>query len=93
MMPTLTPDDLVTQAAEFTRSGDGAAAIDKLLAIAGGDRAVVEAARDRVAARIHGRVDDFEATAVLRLLNQALARIPRTDPLDWRVRWSRHRKP
>jgi hypothetical protein len=83
----------VTQAAEFTRSTDGAAPLDKLMATAGGDRALVEAARDIVAAQLHGRTDDFEATATLTLLNQALARIPRTDPLDWRVRWSRHRKP
>jgi hypothetical protein len=92
-MPALTPDDIVAQAGELSRAGDGAAAVEKLLALAGGNRAAVEAARDQVAARLHGRVDDWAATASLTLLNQALARMPRTDPLDWRVRWDRRRKP
>jgi hypothetical protein len=27
------------------------------------------------------------------VLNRALSQIPRVDPMDWRVRWSHHRKP
>lgn len=62
---------------------------DELVAAAGGDRRAVEAARDAMAVRLHEAVDDFEATAVLQLLNRALGEMPRQDPLDWRVRWSR----
>jgi len=66
---------------------------DEVAAAAGGDRAVVEAARDRVASQVRRRVDDFEATAALRTLNRALAELPPTDPFDWQVRWERRRKP
>ena len=60
---------------------------------AGGDRAVLEAARDLVAAQVRRRVDDFEATAALRSLNRALTELPPSDPFDWQVRWERRRKP
>jgi hypothetical protein len=61
---------------------------------AGDNRVAVEAARDHVAARIHRSVDDWDATAALTLLNKALSDMPRTDPLDWRVRWTqRFRRP
>jgi hypothetical protein len=54
----------------------------------------VEAARDAVAARVRARVDDFEATDTLQLLNQVLARLPIHDPLDWKPRWKqRFRRP
>jgi hypothetical protein len=78
-------------------AGFGGGDVDRvalLIAEAGGDRAAVEAARDRVAAHLHRAVDDYEATATLQLLNRALSRMPRVDPLDWRVRWhQRFRKP
>ena len=88
-------DDVVVRAAELSRDGVGAAdAADDVLATAGGDRRLVEAARDRVASRVHARVDDFEATATLQLLNRVLSRLPIHDPLDWRVRWTqRFRSP
>jgi len=86
-------------AAGGERNGGDAAGgdVDKvalLIAEAGGDRQAVEAARDRVAAHLHRAVDDYEATVMLQLLNRALSRMPRVDPLDWRVRWhQRFRKP
>ena len=79
-------DDVVTAAKA------GAATTDVVDA-AQGDRAVLEAARDMVAAQVRRRVDDFEATAALRSLNRARTELPPTDPFDWQVRWERRRKP
>jgi hypothetical protein len=91
-MPSTTADTIALEAASLARDSDPAAA-DKLIALAGGEREALEAARDQVAAHLHAQVDDWEATATLTLLNRALSLLPRSDPLDWRERWSRHRKP
>lgn len=95
-MTTTTPlDDVIARAGELAGQGVSAlTAVDDLMAAAGGDRRTVEAARDRVAGRVRARVDDFEATATLTLLNRALQHIPINDPLDWKVRWTqRFRRP
>jgi hypothetical protein len=92
-MPPSSPEAIVRQAADLTQDRDQAAALEKLIAAVGADRHSLEMARDQVAAQLHRRVDDFQATATLTLLNRALSGIPIVDPLDWRVRWSRHRKP
>jgi hypothetical protein len=92
-MPPSSPEAIVRQAADLTQDRDQAAALEKLIAAVGSDRHSLEMARDQVAAHLHRRVDDFQATATLTLLNRALSGIPIVDPLDWRVRWSRHRKP
>ena len=92
-MPPSSPEAIVRQAADLTQDRDQAAAPDKLIALVGADRQALETARDQVAAQLHRRVDDFQATATLTLLNRAMAGIPIVDPLDWRVRWSKHRKP
>lgn len=69
-------------------------AVRELVADAGGDRARLEAERDRLAVYMHTHVDDFQATAALQLLNRKLATLPRNDPLDWRVLWGqRFRRP
>jgi hypothetical protein len=69
-------------------------AVDDVMAAAGGDRHLLEAARDVAAERVHLRTDDFESTAALQMLNRVLSRVPIVDPLDWRVRWGqRFRKP
>jgi hypothetical protein len=89
-------DAVVTRAGELARDGAGTAAgaADDLLSAAGGDRHAVEAARDVVVGRVHSRIDDFEATATLQVLNRALTQLPIHDPLDWRVRWTqRFRRP
>lgn len=88
-------DEVIARATELAEQGVPAGdAMADLLAAAGGDRRTVETARDQVAARIRARVDDFEATATLQLLNRVLSRLPIHDPLDWRVRWTqRFRKP
>lgn len=92
-MPATSPEAIVQQAADLTRDHDQAAAVEKLIAMVGSDRRALEVARDQVAAHLHRHVDDFQATASLTLLNRALSGIPIVDPLDWRVRWSKHRKP
>lgn len=89
-MPATAPRELSLQAAEVARAGGTTEAI---IDAAGGDRASLESARDEVAASVRRRVDDFESTAALRLLNRALSEMPPTDPFDWQVRWERHRKP
>ena len=92
--PAAGPDALVERAYQLSRSGVTPEAADELIAAAGPARRDLEAARDRVATRVHARVDDFEATAALQLLNRALSRAPIHDPLDWKVRWTqRFRKP
>ena len=93
-MTTVTPDVIAAHAAELSRSGSPDSAVEALAAAAGGDRHIVEAARDQVAAHLHTAVDDWDATAALTLLNRTLAAMPRRDPLDWRVRWTqRFRRP
>jgi hypothetical protein len=92
-LAALTTDAIIRHAGELAHEGDINAAVDHLIGLVGPDREAMESARDRVAAHLHRRVDDWEATATLTVLNRALARIPRNDPLDWRVRWSKHRKP
>ena len=89
----MTIDDIVRQAAEFAAGGDPVAAADALIASVGPDRKALAGARDQVAQRLHRQNDDFEATAALTVLNRALSRVPIVDPLDWRVRWAKHRKP
>ena len=92
-MSSMTSEAIVRRAADLAKGEDRAGAVDKLIATVGADRPALEAARDQVAPRLHTHIDDFEATATLTLLNRVLARLPRTDPLDWRERWGRHRKP
>jgi hypothetical protein len=92
-MAALTTDAIIQHAAQLARDTDVSDAVDQLIVAAGPDRAAIESARDRVAAQLHRNVGDWQATATLTVLNRALSRMPRTDPLDWRVRWSKHRKP
>lgn len=68
-------------------------AVAEVLRLAGGDRDRIVTARDRCAAALHGRTDDFETTKVLTLLNRVLAEHGPHDPLDWKLRWARGRKP
>ena len=89
-MSVSAPEALTQQILEMAASGGSA---DDVIEVAGGDRGAVEAARDQVAARVRRRVDDYESTAALRLLNRVLSEMPRHDPLDWQVRWERRRKP
>lgn len=91
--PTSDPDQLIEHAAALAVEGVGDETSARLAELGGRDRVVVERARDRAAARIRARVDDWEATASLSLLNRVLADLPRSDPFDWQVRWKQHRKP
>jgi hypothetical protein len=92
-MPITTIDAVAAHVAELAGGSNPVAAVEALIQSVGADRRAVEAARDQVAAHLHRHIDDFEATATLTLLNQALASIPIVDPMDWRVRWAKHRKP
>ena len=94
-MSTVAVDSVVQRAGELAREGSTVEeARDDVLAAAGGDRRAIEAARDRMAAAVHARSDDFESTATLQLLNRVLTKVPIIDPLDWRVRWTqRFRRP
>ena len=92
-MAAITTDAIIQHAAQLARDTDVNDAVDQLIDAAGPDRSAIESARDRVAAQLHRNVDDWQATATLTVLNRALSRMPRTDPLDWRVRWSKRRKP
>lgn len=90
----VTAAELADRAAELSRDGtDADGAVATIIREASDDRGLIEAARDRVAARVRSAVDDFDATATLTLLNRTLSKMPRYDPLDWRVRWAQHRKP
>jgi hypothetical protein len=88
-------DGVVSLATDLARDGATVAdAAGQLMAAANEDRGVIESARDLVAARVRTRVDDFEATATLQLLNRVLSHVPIEDPLDWKVRWTqRFRRP
>lgn len=94
-MTATSTDDIVSRAIELARDGSSTEeASQMLMAVADGDRRAIEAARDTVAARLRARVDDFEATGALQLLNRVLSHLPIHDPLDWKVRWhQRFRRP
>jgi len=89
-MPIIASEALAQSAIAEAGSDDS---VESLIDASGGDRLLVEAARDHLAARVRRRVDDFGSTAGLRLLNRALSEMPRVDPYDWQVRWEHHRKP
>jgi hypothetical protein len=87
------PDDLYARAAELSSELGRDEAVGRILDLADGDRGAIEAARDRYVTRLHSRPDDFAATAALTVLNRALAAEPPEEPLDWKRRWARGRKP
>ena len=92
-MTVLSAEELSTRALELAGTGSPNAA-EALAGASGGDRHLLEAARNLVVGRIHASVDDWSATDALTLLNRTLATMPREDPLDWRVRWGqRFRRP
>lgn len=83
-------DTLCTRARELS---PGDASESELVVLTGDDRGALEAARNRVAYRLHGHPDDYTATAALTLLNRALVRYGWSERYDWKVRWAKHRKP
>jgi len=87
--------DLAGRAAALARQGqrDDPALIEELITASGNDVSALGAARDHVARSLHGRSDDWDATATLLLLNRAISQAQRHDPMDWKERWARHRKP
>ncbi len=93
MADVLTPQVVATRASELAGAADRAGAAAELVTLVGRDRAVLEAARDQIATRLHVNVADFAATKTLTLLNRALSTYGWTDPFDWKERWGRGRKP
>lgn len=91
--PSTSPSLADTLAQRAIGLPPGEASELELVALAGTDRAALERARNHLAARLHGHADDHQATAALTLLNRALVRYGWTEKYDWRVRWSKHRKP
>jgi hypothetical protein len=87
------PDNLIEGAASLAKDGIDEDSSRQLAELAGHDRRSLESARDQAAAQVRARVDDWEATAALRLLNRAIADLPPTDPFDWQIRWKQRRKP
>jgi hypothetical protein len=95
-MTTATVDQIADRAVELAKPGPDRPEdpISALTDAAGGDRSLLEAARDQMAGRVHRSVDDWDATAALTLLNRCLSDLPRYDPLDWKIRWTqRFRRP
>ncbi len=95
MAPTTTIDTLEARALELAAAGtEPAEAATTLARAAGGDRASLEEARNRVARRMHGNSADFSAGAALALLNKALVSFGWVDPYNWKQRLgNRLRKP
>jgi hypothetical protein len=86
-VPRSTLDQLVALAGELGRPGvDKAAAARQLIDRAAGDRAALEEARNVYARHLHGRSDDWAATAALSVLNRALTDSGWIDPFDWKGR-------
>ena len=85
--------DLYASVAELSSALGRDEAVARLLELAGSDRQAIEAVRDRYARELHGRSDDFTATAALAICNRALATDVPPEPLDWKRRWARGRKP
>jgi hypothetical protein len=68
-------------------------AVAELLALAAGDRNVLEDARSQLQRRLERRGDDFAATHGLRLIEAALRRAPRPQGLwAWQDRERRRRR-
>ncbi|MDQ2729809.1 MAG: hypothetical protein M3Y91_18575 [Actinomycetota bacterium] len=91
MVGTTTLIDAICARARELSPGEASEA--ELVVMAGDDRDALEAARDRVAYRLHGHAGDHAATAALTLLNRALVRYGWSERYDWKVRWAKHRKP
>ena len=83
---TSTAAELFRRAPELGRNPDRLAAVHEIVSLCGGDRAAVEAVRDRYARLLHGDSDNWDATAALNVLNPALAALGWDDRYDWRRR-------
>jgi hypothetical protein len=85
--PPSSEQRLIDLAAALGQPGvDKEAAARQLIDSAGGDRHALEQARNAYARRLHGRSDDWTATAALSLLNRALTDSGWIDPFDWKGR-------
>jgi hypothetical protein len=91
-MAAVTSDAIERRAIDLASSTDRGAALEELLALAGGDRAALEAARIGVARRLRGNTGDHAATAALTLLNKALVQVGWVDRYDWKIRWTQRFK-
>jgi glutamate/tyrosine decarboxylase-like PLP-dependent enzyme len=93
-MAAATTDEIQDLATELGAGSDADAAVARLIEAAGGDKAIIEAARDQVARALHGNAGDWTATGALTLLNKTLVSMGWYDKYDWKIRWSqRFRRP
>jgi hypothetical protein len=86
-MVDIATDPLCVEALAVQASGDLDGGVDKLVAMANGDRGALVAARNAFAARLHTNGNDYAATGALRMLNLALSKFGWADPYDWRGRF------
>jgi hypothetical protein len=87
-MAAATTDEIRDLALALGAGQDIDPAVARLIEAAGGDRAVIEAARDGVARDLHGNAGDWAATGALGLLNKTLIKMGWYDKYDWKIRWS-----
>jgi hypothetical protein len=82
------PKEVVDRAIALAGSASSLAATngDPMEELVGAGRPTLEAARAALVQRIYLRSDDYEATAALRLVNQALAALGWEDPYNWKHR-------
>lgn len=92
MPGTITTDDLYATVQELAGL-DPATGLARLAPLVPDNRAALGEVRNRLSARLHGHSDDYPATAALSLLNRALASAVQNEPLDWKQRWTKGRKP
>lgn len=93
-MAAATIDEIRDLAIELGPDKDSDGAVARLIEAADGDRAAIEAARDDVARKLHGRAGDWSATAALTLLNKAVVSLGWYDKFEWKSRLGgRLRKP
>jgi len=74
------PVDLIVERAVRTATSPGAGVSGKLVRIAQGRRAPLEAAHAVFVGRLHRRSDDFDATRALPLVIRALQQVGHTVP-------------
>jgi hypothetical protein len=91
-MPAVTGDAIERKAIDLAAATDRQDAVDQLLALAGGDRDALGAARVQVARRLRADSGDHTATAALTLLNKALVQVGWVDRYDWKIRWTQRFK-
>jgi hypothetical protein len=85
-------DTIAKQATVLAVESEHDAAVHELIVASGAQRAVLEAARDELVARLHTRSDDWAATGGLRLVIAALTKVGWQGSYAWGDRKKRFSK-